>query len=514
MKRLCTLIAATVAVALVVPIHPAGAQTPAAGTATTWFFAEGNTLPHWYEFLVLINPDANNDVSVHVEYQLEAPAGVAQPGKTQDVVVNAGQRSTIAVYDAVGSGYTGVSAKLTSSQNFVAERPIYFINTFDIGEVNGAHDALGVNTASKTWYFAEGSTLLGALPFPGPVAGNLRGFMPFWTMQNVSGQDATVSITYYASNPNRVVERTITVKDGTRVTTDIANAFDDPAYPGALGPNYEGFGTVIESDQPIIVERPFYVNRDFPGIGPVNAATNERGALSRNNTTWLFATSNVTIEYDVEGQTSPTTKTLSVGARSRKTVEVYEESSPGSLGVGGGLGRNLAMASAPNSAGVSVRLKSTNGVGIVAERPMYFIHDFGNGLVNGAHDVLGAGAADASWFFAEGTLRSGFFEFVTIQNPSPSAAMARLDYFVSGQAIQTGLRDLPPNSRVTVTAYDSGSARRSPGAGRPERHRLRLAGDVGSAGRRAGSLPPDRRRTAPLREHADRRVGRGHQRRA
>src|SRR5439155_5208666 len=263
-----------------------------------------------------------------------------------------------------------------------------------------------------------------------------------------------------------------------RVTTDIANFFDDPAYPGALGPNYEGFGTVIESDQPIIVERPFYVNRDFPGIGPVNAATNERGALSRNNTTWLFAegtvlpdffefltifnpndaTSNVTIEYDVEGQTSPTTKTLSVGARSRKTVEVYEESSPGSLDVGGGLGRNLAMASAPNSAGVSVRLKSTNGVGIVAERPMYFIHDFGNGAVNGAHDVLGAGAPDASWFFAEGTLRSGFFEFVTIQNPSPSAAMARLDYFVSRQAIQTSLRDLPPNSRVTVTAYDSGSA--------------------------------------------------------
>src|SRR5207245_1751026 len=45
-----------------------------------------------------------------------------------------------------------------------------------------------------------------------------------------------------------------------------------------------------------------------------------------------------------------------------------------------------------------------------------------------------------------------------IQNPSPSAAMVRLDYFVSGQAIQTGLRDLPPNSRVTVTAFDSGSA--------------------------------------------------------
>ena len=193
-----------------------------------------------------------------------------------------------------GTGvYTGVSARLTSTADFVAERPMYFINNFDVGEVNGAHDALGVNAASTTWYFAEGSTLQSPAPDPSGAsagaAGSLRGFMPFFTMQNVSGATANVAITYRTNNPDSVVQKVVSVPNNARITTDIANAFNNPAYPGSLGPNFEGFGTSIASDQPIIVERPFYVNRDFPGIGLVNAATDEHGALSAGETTRPFA---------------------------------------------------------------------------------------------------------------------------------------------------------------------------------------------------------------------------------
>src|SRR5207248_8205140 len=124
-----------------------------------------------------------------------------------------------------------------------------------------------------------------------------------------------------------------------------------------------------------------------------------------------------------------------VPALSRRTVQVYNEASEG------GLGRASALASAPQSAGVSATLKSRNGVGIVAERPMYFIHDFGNGSVNGAHDVLGAAVGDTSWFFAEGTLRNGFFEFITLQNPNDTAARARLDYFVQVTGVVTNFPD-------------------------------------------------------------------------
>src|ERR671932_354920 len=161
-------VAATVVVASVLPsvlmATPASAQLPPSGSAKTWYFAEGNTLPNWFEFIEIINPDPNNDISVHVDYQIEEPAGHPLPSKSQDLPILAGQRATIPVYDVVGRTFTGVAAKLASTANFVAERPMYFINPFDVGEINGAHDALGVNASSKTWYFAEGSTLVDPAP--------------------------------------------------------------------------------------------------------------------------------------------------------------------------------------------------------------------------------------------------------------------------------------------------------------------------------------------------------------
>jgi len=173
--RLCAVVAVVGLAAALMPLvaPPSEAQLPPPGAAHTWLFAEGNTLPNWFEFIVLINPDPANDISVHVDFQLEQPAGVPQGTRGTDVVVPATQRKTIAVYDELGripgagpgaGVYTGVSARLTSSGNFVAERPMYFINNFDVGEVNGAHDALCVNEASTSWYFAEGYTLVDPAP--------------------------------------------------------------------------------------------------------------------------------------------------------------------------------------------------------------------------------------------------------------------------------------------------------------------------------------------------------------
>ena len=84
---------------------------------------------------------------------------------------------------------------------------------------------------------------------------------------------------------------------------------------------------------------------------------------------------------------------------------------------------------------VSLSVQSKNGVGFVAERPMFFVHDFGNGVINGSDTVLGAEAADTAWFFAEGTTRAGFFEFVTIQNPNTDVTLNGIafdDFLPSG----------------------------------------------------------------------------------
>ena len=53
-------------------------------------------------------------------------------------------------------------------------------------------------------------------------------------------------------------------------------------------------------------------------------------------------------------------------------------------------------------------------VPIVAERPMYFLY---NGAWSGGHDVLGAAAPQAEWYFAEGCTRPGFDTWLCLQNP-------------------------------------------------------------------------------------------------
>src|SRR5437763_11224020 len=76
----------------------ADAQLPPPGSAKSWFFAEGNTLPNWFEFITIINPDPVNDVTINVDYQLEEPAGTPRGTRSRTVDVPAGQRTTLAVY--------------------------------------------------------------------------------------------------------------------------------------------------------------------------------------------------------------------------------------------------------------------------------------------------------------------------------------------------------------------------------------------------------------------------------
>jgi hypothetical protein len=75
-------------------------------------------------------------------------------------------------------------------------------------------------------------------------------------------------------------------------------------------------------------------------------------------------------------------------------------------------------------------------------------------VIDGAHDVLGAEAPSTTWTFAEGTLRAGFTEFVTLQNPNPSTAIARIEYFLDGAAPVVTTRTLAPTSRSTIVVGD------------------------------------------------------------
>jgi hypothetical protein len=134
------------------------------------------------------------------------------------------------------------------------------------------------------------------------------------------------------------------------------------------------------------------------------------------------------------GQTSEQLQT--VPPQSRVTVTVVDHLGPG----------------VDNSA----RVESTNGVKIVAERPMYFDYKAGEPGYSwtGGHDVVGTTTPRDTWFFAEGTIRSGFEEWICLQNPSGNPTQAYLTYMLDDGTNDLETVDLPANSRVTVSVND------------------------------------------------------------
>ena len=68
----------------------------------------------------------------------------------------------------------------------------------------------------------------------------------------------------------------------------------------------------------------------------------------------------------------------------------------------------------------------------------------------GGHDVVGAPGAAKTWYFAEGTTRPGFEEWLCIANTNQQTVTAALSYMpTNGQGIVKSYQ-LPPTSRTTV----------------------------------------------------------------
>jgi len=125
------------------------------------------------------------------------------------------------------------------------------------------------------------------------------------------------------------------------------------------------------------------------------------------------------------GQGAPIQKSYAVPAKQRLTVSVNKEIGP--------------------NKDDSVKLTSTGS--FIAERPVYFNYQ---GVWTGGHDVLGANGPEETWFFAEGTTRDNFAEWLTLQNPNNGTAYVTITYYTSsGQAIPKSWT-VAANSRLTV----------------------------------------------------------------
>jgi outer membrane protein assembly factor BamB len=152
--------------------------------------------------------------------------------------------------------------------------------------------------------------------------------------------------------------------------------------------------------------------------------------------TWLAlqnpqdAEANVLVTYVYADGTPPTPQNLVLPPRSRQTVDVN---------LGAGAEKDVSMAVSANRP-------------IVAERVMYFTcpGSIMGAKPSGVHNSTGADAGATSWYFAEGTTRGSFQEWLCLMNPTSHDATATIQYMKASGPIQTVEKALKANSRTTV----------------------------------------------------------------
>ncbi len=318
-----------------------------------------------------------------------------------------------ALFNDVNRAGLDNSVQLHSDQPVIAERPMYFNYK---GAWTGGHDVVGATASRENWYFAEGTTR--------------DGFEEYLCLQNPGASTASVQVDYMMM-PGSGTNKTVIypVAPHSRFTVYVN---------GVVGTGKDVAMQVTSTGNPIIAERPMYF--DYLGM---TGGHDVLGA-AEPKADWYFAegttrdgfqeylclqnpgdtATTATVHFMTQGGESGTLS-VPIAAKARNTILVNAEQPPGT--------------------DVSLWVHANSN--IICERPMYFNYA---GAWTGGHDVVGVNGTSTSWYFAEGTTRGGFDEYLCLQNPNSTMASGTIRFMTgAGQVI-----DLPfsvnPNSRSTV----------------------------------------------------------------
>jgi serine protease len=272
----------------------------------------------------------------------------------------------------------------------------------------------------NSYFFAEGTTR--------------PGFEEWLCVLNPEAEAAQVDFTFYSADGS-TQDASYSIPAHSRFSLNV-NAL--------VGPDKD-VASRVESPTLVFVERAMYF--DYHGIWQGGSVCKGATYLAQDwyfaeGTTrsgfeeWLTLANPGNQDADVQldyllgaGQGANVSQQLSVPARTRVTVSVNQAVGPDK----------------------DVSMKVTSDNPIVAERPMYF--SYGAGSWDGGHDVMGANAPASTWYFAEGTTRSGFEEWLTLANPGDQDAMATVDYMLGEGQGPNVTQDwlVPAHARATVS---------------------------------------------------------------
>lgn len=292
----------------------------------------------------------------------------------------------------------------------------------------GGHCLAGITSPARQWYFAEGYT------------GD--GFQTWLCLQNPGTTTATVQVEYFTQEAGALPPRSVDVPPASRLTLFVNT------HAGA-GLQLATRLTVTAGPD-IVAERPMYFRyRDTWTGGHVAAGTTAptascyfaEGYTGPGFEEWItvFNPSDTTADLDFHFQTQEQGELVregySVAPGSRASFNVNELA-------GADLQLSLALqASAP----------------IVAERSMYFDY-VGGGQHDwtGGHCVAGSSSLVNRCYFAEGTTREGFDEWLTLQNPSTEPITITATYYFTSGSLPSVTRDYVVEQGKRRTVYVPG----------------------------------------------------------
>lgn len=197
-----------------------------------WYFAEGTTLEGFDEFVTVLNPGSGS-ARLTFRYMVEK-----EGEKTVTDAVAPHSRATFKTVEQIGMN-KNASLMLTSDQEVVAERPMYFNYH---GMWTGGHDVVGANAPRSDWYFAEGTTR------SDPESGS---FEEWLCLQNPTESAIVVNATYQlAAGQGGPVKKTYRIPAKQRLTLSVNSE---------LGPGKDA-SVALSSSAMFVAERPMYFN--------------------------------------------------------------------------------------------------------------------------------------------------------------------------------------------------------------------------------------------------------------
>lgn len=261
----------------------------------------------------------------------------------------------------------------------------------------GGHDAQGFDEASRKLYFAEGTTR--------------NGFEEYLIIRNPLAENSVVDVAYQFSGEETPLYEQLTLSPGAGVSilvNDVVGSEKDVSIE-------------LIAEKGITAEREMYFN--YRGVwtgGHVSSGVSEpsdiwyfaEGTTHSGFNEWICLQNPNIDEVDVKltymlGTGENIVENMQLNGSSRSTVDVNSAVGPGR--------------------DVSVMIES--GSPIIAERPMYFDY---KGAWRGGHITAGSVELGKEWYFAEGTTRTGFEEWLSIMNPGEETTASVEYQFADG----------------------------------------------------------------------------------